>query len=57
MTVPEDAVLQVKRVLYDSRGGDPDTKHILLSRNISLRGDAVYITKVTEDTHRHTVYH
>lgn len=49
--VPEDDVLQVKWVLYYARGGNTDPQHILLGGNVSLRSHAVYIAKVTGDTH------
>lgn len=49
--VPEDDVLQVKRVLYYTRGGNTDPQYILLGGNITLRSHTVYITKVTGDIH------
>lgn len=49
--VPEDDVLQVKRILYYTRGGNTDPQYILLGGNITLRSHTVYITKVTGDIH------
>lgn len=56
MGVPEDDVLQVKRVLYYTRGGNTDPQHILLGGNVSLRSHTVYIAKVTGDIHYITVW-
>lgn len=49
--VPENDVLQVKGVLYYTRGGNTDPQHILLGGNVSLRSHTVYIAKVTGDIH------
>lgn len=49
--VPEDDVLQVKGVLYYTRGGNTDPQNILLGGNIPLRSHTVYIAKITGDIH------
>lgn len=51
--VPEDDVLQIKWVLYYTRGGNTDPQHILLGGNIALCSHTVYITKVTGNKHEH----
>lgn len=45
--VPEDYILQIKRVLYDSRGGHSDPQHVLLGGYVPCNSYAVYIAKVT----------
>ena len=44
--LPENHILQVKRVLYDARGGHPDPEDVLLGRHIARVSDPVQCVQI-----------
>lgn len=45
---PEDCFGEVKGVLYDACGGDPDPQDVLQCRDVKQGRDSVQVAQVTE---------